>query len=152
MLHSQIQIWVWQQTVRERCLVMIELEQKCPQNVSDMRGNCLWISLFTTTRYRVFILCYEYPMSPFSLHIYKVNERMGIWKGNKGKWKQREWGEWVSVGHMCRAESVELGRSVVLNVLHAGIFLLDANMKLVLPFRSLVTIQSTQVVRATLLT
>jgi hypothetical protein len=33
----------------------------------------------------------------------------------------------------------------VRNVLHAGIFLLDADMKSVLPFRSLVTIQSTWV-------
>jgi hypothetical protein len=31
------------------------------------------------------------------------------------------------------------------NVLHAGIFLLDADMKSVLPFRSLVAIQSTRV-------
>jgi hypothetical protein len=31
------------------------------------------------------------------------------------------------------------------NVLHAGIFLLDADMKLALPFRLLVAIQSTQV-------
>jgi hypothetical protein len=48
-------------------------------------------------------------------------------------------------GHMRRAESVESGGSIVHNVLHAGIFLLDANMKLVLPFRSLVTVQSTWV-------
>jgi hypothetical protein len=63
--------------------MMIELERKHLRNVSDMRGNCLWISLvFTMTRYRVFILCYEYPMSPFSLriYIYKGNERMGIRK------------------------------------------------------------------------
>jgi hypothetical protein len=34
---------------------------------SDMRGKLyLWISLSTTTQYRVFILCYEYSMSPFS--------------------------------------------------------------------------------------
>jgi hypothetical protein len=64
--------------VREQCLVMIELERKHLQNVSDMRGNCLWIFLFTMTRYRVFILCYEYLTSPFSLRIYKGNERMGI--------------------------------------------------------------------------
>jgi hypothetical protein len=66
-------------------------------------------------------------------------------KGNKGKWKQREWGEWVSVGHMRRAKSVESVRSVVLNVLRAGIFLLDADMKSVLLFRSLVAIQSMRV-------
>jgi hypothetical protein len=54
-------------------------------------------------------------------------------------------GEWVSVGHTRRAKSVELGGSVVLNVLHAGIFLLDADMKLVLLFHSLVAIQSMQV-------
>jgi hypothetical protein len=47
--------------------------------------------------------------------------------------------------HTRRAESVESGRSVAHNFLHAGIFLLDANMKSVLPFRSLVTIQSTRV-------
>jgi hypothetical protein len=57
--------------------MMIELEQKRLRNVSDMRGNCFWISL---TRYRVFILCYEYPTSLFSLRIYKGNERMGIQK------------------------------------------------------------------------
>jgi hypothetical protein len=60
--------------------MMIVLKQKHLWNVSDMRGNCLWISLFATTRYRVFILCYEYPTSPFSLCIYKGNERMGIQK------------------------------------------------------------------------
>jgi hypothetical protein len=43
---------------------------------------------------------------------------------------------------MCRDKSVDSVRSVVLHVLHAGIFLLDANMKLVLLFHSLVTIQS----------
>jgi hypothetical protein len=37
------------------------------------------------TCYRVFILCYEYPMSPFSLRIYKGNERMGIRKYEKGE-------------------------------------------------------------------
>jgi hypothetical protein len=51
-------------------------------------------------------------------------------------------GEWVSVWHTHRAKSVELVRSVVLNVLHAGIFLLDADMTSVPLFRSLVTIQS----------
>jgi hypothetical protein len=60
--------------------MVIELERKRLLSVSDMRGNCLWISLFTMTQYRVFILCYEYPMSPFSLRIYKGNERMGIRK------------------------------------------------------------------------
>jgi hypothetical protein len=44
-----------------------------------------------------------------------------------------------------RAKSVELGGSVTHNVLHAGISLLDADMKSVLPFRSLVAIQSTWV-------
>jgi hypothetical protein len=43
---------------------------------------------------------------------------------------------------MRRAKSVESVGSVVLNVLHASIFLLDADMKSVLPFRSLVAIQS----------
>jgi hypothetical protein len=59
--------------------------------------------------------------------------------------KTKGMGEWVSVGQTCRAKSVELVGSVVLNVLHAGIFLLDANMKSVLLFRSLVAIQSTRV-------
>jgi hypothetical protein len=59
--------------------MVFELEWKRLLSVSDMKGTLsLWISLFTTTRYRVFILCYEYPMGPFSLHIYKGNERMGI--------------------------------------------------------------------------
>jgi hypothetical protein len=47
---------------------------------SDIKGK-LYLSLgsfFTTTCYRVFILRYEYPTSPFSLHIYKGNEKMGI--------------------------------------------------------------------------
>jgi hypothetical protein len=44
-----------------------------------------------------------------------------------------------------RAESVESGGSVVRNVLHAGIPLLDADMKSVLPFCSLVAIQSMRV-------
>jgi hypothetical protein len=48
---------------------------------SDIKGK-LYLSLvfFTTTRYRVFILRYEYPTSPFSLRIYKGNEKMGIRK------------------------------------------------------------------------
>jgi hypothetical protein len=50
--------------------------------------------------------------------------------------------EWVLMGHTRRTESVESGRSVAHNVLYAGIFLPDANMKSVLPFCSLVTIQS----------
>jgi hypothetical protein len=110
-----------------------------------MRGTVCISLFFTRTQYRVFILQCEYPTSPFSLHIYKGNERMGIRnkeKGNKGNWKQREWGEGVSVWHMHRAKSVESVGSVVLHILHAGIFLLDANMKSVLPFCSLVTIQS----------
>jgi hypothetical protein len=59
--------------------VMMELERKRLLNVSDMGGTVSGF-LFTTTRYRVFILCYEYPTSPFSLHIYKGNEKMGIQK------------------------------------------------------------------------
>jgi hypothetical protein len=46
---------------------------------------------------------------------------------------------------MRRAKSVQSGRSIMHNVLHAGIFLLDANMKLVLSFHSLVAIQSMRV-------
>jgi hypothetical protein len=61
--------------------MVIELELKRLLSVSDMRGKLsLWISFFSMTRYRVFILHYEYPMSPFSLHIYKGNERIGIRK------------------------------------------------------------------------
>jgi hypothetical protein len=54
----------------------VEASAEC----SDMREE-LYLSLdsfFTMTRYRVFILCYEYPTSPFSLCIYKGNEKMGI--------------------------------------------------------------------------
>jgi hypothetical protein len=54
-------------------------------------------------------------------------------------------GERVSVWHMHRAKSVESVGSVVLHVLHAGIFLLDADMESVLPFHLLVAIQSTRV-------
>jgi hypothetical protein len=43
---------------------------------------------------------------------------------------------------MRRAKSVESVGSIMLHVLYAGILLLDADMKLVLPFRSLVAIQS----------
>jgi hypothetical protein len=35
--------------------------------------------------------------------------------------------EGVSIWHTCRAKSVELVRSIALHILHAGIFLLDAN-------------------------
>jgi hypothetical protein len=54
----------------------VEASAEC----SDMRGK-LYLSLdsfFTMTCYRVFILRYEYPTSPFSLRIYKGNEKMGI--------------------------------------------------------------------------
>jgi hypothetical protein len=37
------------------------------------------------THYGVFILRYEYPTSPFSLRIYKGNEKMGIQSKKKGK-------------------------------------------------------------------
>jgi hypothetical protein len=56
--------------VRERCLAMIELERKHLLNVSNMGG--------TVSEFLLFLLCYEYPTSPFSLCIYKGNERMGI--------------------------------------------------------------------------
>jgi hypothetical protein len=46
---------------------------------------------------------------------------------------------------MCRAGSVESGGSIVHNILHAGIFLLDTDMKSALLFCSLVAIQSTWV-------
>jgi hypothetical protein len=59
----------------------IALKWERLRNASDMRGKLsLLISLFTMTRYKVLILHYEYPMSPFSLRIYKGNERMGIRK------------------------------------------------------------------------
>jgi hypothetical protein len=32
----------------------------------------------------------------------------------------------ISIWHMCRAKSVELVESIVIYVLHAGVFLLDA--------------------------
>jgi hypothetical protein len=38
---------------------------------------------FFRTQYRISILWYKYPMRPFSLHIYKGNERMGIRKIKK---------------------------------------------------------------------
>jgi hypothetical protein len=128
---------------------MIELERKRLLNVSDMRGNCLWISSFLLWLITGFLY---YTMSTLWVHSLCIfTKGMRGWayknkeKGNKGKWKQREWGEWVYTGHTCRAKSVESGGSVVHNVLHAGIFLLYTNMKSVLPFHSLVTIQSTRV-------
>jgi hypothetical protein len=39
---------------------------------------------FNRTEYRVVILQYKYPMRPFSLCIYKGNERMGIKKRKGG--------------------------------------------------------------------
>jgi hypothetical protein len=61
--------------------MMIEHRAEMLRDVSDMRGKLyLWISFFTTTHYRVFILRYEYPTSLFSLHIYKGNKKMGIRK------------------------------------------------------------------------
>jgi hypothetical protein len=60
--------------------MMMELEQKRLLNVSDMRGTVSGFLFFTMTQYRVFILHYEYPMRPFSLHIYKRNKKMGIQK------------------------------------------------------------------------
>jgi hypothetical protein len=51
-----------------------------------MRGTVsVFLFFFTRTWYRVFILWYEYPMRPFSLCIYKGNERMGIRKSRKGE-------------------------------------------------------------------
>jgi hypothetical protein len=34
--------------------------------------------IISTALYRVFILWYEYPMRPLSIHMYKGNVRMGI--------------------------------------------------------------------------
>jgi hypothetical protein len=48
----------------------------CEMSLKTVSLDCF----FTMTQYRVFILCYEYPTSPFSLCIYKGNERMGIQK------------------------------------------------------------------------
>jgi hypothetical protein len=53
-----------------------------------------------------------------------------------------ETGGWVSVWHTHKAKSVESVGSVVLHILHAGILLLDADIKSVLPFHSLVAIPS----------
>jgi hypothetical protein len=67
--------------VKKQCLMMIECRAEVLQDVSDMRGKTVSLDFsFTTTHYKVFILRYEYPMSPFSLRIYKGNEKMGIRK------------------------------------------------------------------------
>jgi hypothetical protein len=80
-------------------------------------------------------------MRPFSLHIYKGNEKIGIRKGESDTGTQREQGNrYLSGTHV--AKSVESVRSIIIYVLHAGIFLLDANMKSVLLFHLLVAIQS----------
>jgi hypothetical protein len=51
----------------------------CPHTPKCSGGELsLDFTFFTTTWYRVFILCYEYPTSPLSLCIYKGNKRMGI--------------------------------------------------------------------------
>jgi hypothetical protein len=65
--------------------MILKLEWKRLLNVSDMRETVSgFFSFSTTTWYRVvFILCYEYPTSLFSLCIYKGNERMGIQKTRK---------------------------------------------------------------------
>jgi hypothetical protein len=63
-------------------------------------------------------------------------------KGGRGYWKTRGTGELVSVLHMHRAKSVESVVFIVIHILHAGIFLLDADMKSVLLSHSPVTIQS----------
>jgi hypothetical protein len=60
--------------------MVMELERKRLLDVSDMRGTVSKFLFFTMTRYRVFILCYEYPIRLFSLRIYKGNEKMGIQK------------------------------------------------------------------------
>jgi hypothetical protein len=74
--------------------------------------------------------------------IYKGNEKMGIRNKEKRERDTKGIGEWVSIWHIRRAKSVELVGSDVIHVLHAGIFLLDADMKSVLLFHSPVTIQS----------
>jgi hypothetical protein len=61
----------------EMMLAMVELGMGV-KKISDMRGTVSVFLFFTRTQYRDFILWYEYPMRPFSLHIYKGNERMGI--------------------------------------------------------------------------
>jgi hypothetical protein len=38
----------------------------------------LSLVFFSTALYRVFILWYEYPTRPLSIHMYKGNMRMGI--------------------------------------------------------------------------
>jgi hypothetical protein len=61
-------------------------EAEASAECSDMRGN-LYLSgfFFTTTRYRVFILHYEYPTSLFSLCIYKGMKRWAYENKKKGK-------------------------------------------------------------------
>jgi hypothetical protein len=77
--------------VKEQCLMKIALKQEHLQNVSDMRGKLyLWISLFTMTQYRVFILYYEYPsLRVCSLCVFTKGMKGWAYenktKGNKGK-------------------------------------------------------------------
>jgi hypothetical protein len=127
----------------------MELDRKWLLKGSDMRGTISSFFFFLLGLSTGFLY---YDMSTLWGHSLCVfTKGMRGWayenkeKVNKGKWKQREWGEWVSVRHTRRAKSVELVGSIVLNILHAGIFLLDTDMKSVLPFRSLVAIQSTRV-------
>jgi hypothetical protein len=62
--------------------------------------------------------------------------------GGKGDLDTKGTGEWVSIWYTHRAKFVESVGSIVIHVLHAGIFLLDADMKLVFPFCSPVAIWS----------
>jgi hypothetical protein len=60
--------------------MMIELEQKHLWNVSDMRGNCLWIVYLLGLFDRVLILWCEYSTRLFPFCVYKGKEKKGIRK------------------------------------------------------------------------
>jgi hypothetical protein len=75
--------------VREQCLIRIEQEWKQLRNVSDIRGNCLWISPFLLQLNTGFLY---YAMSTLQVHSLCIfTKGMKGWayenkeKGNKGK-------------------------------------------------------------------
>jgi hypothetical protein len=69
--------------MKEWCWQWWKWEQMLLWKISAMKAT-VSVVFFTRTQYRVFILWYEDPMRPFSLHIYTGNERMGI-----RKWRKR---------------------------------------------------------------
>jgi hypothetical protein len=109
-------------------------------NGSDCRRYLIWgelsllFSFFTRTFYTMVWVPYKTILFVYLQREWGDGHKKMKKKRNKGYWKQREQGEWVSIWHMRRAKSVDLVGTVVLHILHAGIFLLDADMKLVLPF------------------